>query len=142
MHRLLVALVAPGALLVALLPARSFAHLAPLSVRPAKHDVCAKTDPTFGGDINYDHGKYHWTCSGPMVIHTESSSGPFTFNLRCSSGKMDPRKRYGIWVSSSSVKVDKPDLNVAKNEYSVTVFNKSSRDQKADTWVSCVGPGF
>jgi hypothetical protein len=143
MRLFMFALLAAGIVLVALLPSRALARSATFAVHPAKHDLCAKTDPTFGGDINYDHSKYHWTCSGPMVIDPESSAGPFTFNLTCSTGKMDPRKRYGVWVSSSSVKIDtKPELNVKGNHFALTVFNKSSGKQKADTWISCTGAGF
>jgi hypothetical protein len=142
MFRLRVAVLVAGGMLLALLPVRSFALSPSMSVHPAKHDLCAKTDPTFGGDINYDHQKYHWTCNGPTTIKPESSSGPVTFNLTCSTGKMDPRKRYGVWVSSSSVKIRQPVLDLRKNHYEITLFDKSNRNQKADTWVSCLGPGF
>jgi hypothetical protein len=52
---------------------------------PAKKDLCAKS---FGGSITYQHGLYHWFCSGIQKIGAHKSS---SFSLQCGPKSFDSR---------------------------------------------------
>lgn len=103
------------------------------TVPPSKTDIC-KSMGKLGGDLDYGKGlKYYWDCGSIDRVHP---GVPFTENASCSH--LDPRHRYGYWVSSKSVKAKLLDWIPQDNEIQLEFDNTSSKPAKARLWFSCM----
>jgi hypothetical protein len=100
---------------------------------PGKKDLCARS---FGGSITYDHGLYHWFCSG---VHKIGARKTGSFSLQCGPKSFDSRKRYAYWVSSRAVRLTKVSWDPSFGELALAFHNQSGKPQKYEYWESCLG---
>jgi hypothetical protein len=98
----------------------------------AKSDRCAHV---FSGSIPYDHGQYHWFCSGKQSAPARTST---TFSLQCGPGTFDKRKHSGYWVSSSALTLTKVAWVPGYAELDLTFHKRSSKQQMLEFWESCL----